>query len=78
MGKAWVSGETFKSVVPCWRSGNKLLCQSQTMETRQRLLESRVLEMPPTLSYYPSFVRFHCQLHRIIGSALPLSPSTVI
>lgn len=34
MGKAWVSSETFKSVVPCGRSGNKLLCQSQTMETQ--------------------------------------------
>lgn len=78
MGKAWVSGETFKSVVPCWRSGNKLLCQSQTMETQLRLLKWGVLEMPHTLSHYPSFVRFHCQTCRIIWSALPLSPSADI
>ncbi len=55
MGKACVSGETFKSVVPCWRSGNKLLCQSQTMETRLGLLEWRVLEMPPL----PSAITHH-------------------
>lgn len=34
MGKSSVSGETFKSVVPCWRSWNKLVCQSQTSETQ--------------------------------------------
>lgn len=42
MEKAWVSGETFKSVVPWWRSGNKLLRQNRTMETQLRLLKWRV------------------------------------
>ena len=70
MGKAPVSGETFKSVVPCCRRGNKLHCQTQTMETQLGLLEQRVLQMSPTLSHYPPFVSFHCQLCCVIGSAI--------
>jgi len=69
MGKAWVSGETFKSAVPYWQRGNKLLCQ--TVETQLCLLKWGVVEMPPTLSQYPSFVRFLCQLRHIFRSAVP-------
>lgn len=64
MGKSLVSGATFKSVVPCWRSWNKLLCQSQTSETQLCFLEWRVLEMPPIFSHYPKFLKLHWHLHR--------------
>lgn len=50
----------FKSVVPCWRSGNKLLRQSQTTEEQLGLFAWRNLGTLSIFGHYPSFARLRC------------------